>query len=44
MFIPETKTKVSQTIVISNVCPKSGWLTRNITIRNKTKKEYKYLL
>ena len=44
MLNPETKIIVTQADINNKVCPKSGWLTRNITIRNKTKKEYKYLL
>ena len=41
---PDTKIIVIQTDVSNKVCPRSGWLIKTITINNKTKKEYKYLL
>jgi len=44
MSKPDTKTIVIQAADNNKVCPRSGWLIKIITISNKTKKEYKYLL
>ena len=41
---PDTKIIVIHVNVNKKVCPRSGWLIKNIKIKNKTKKEYKYFL
>ena len=41
-FIPETKMIASQTEIINNVCPKSGWDKSKIIIGIKTAELMKY--
>ena len=43
MLMPETKIRVSQTIAISNVWPKSGWEINNINIGKSIRLLNKYL-
>ena len=40
---PDAKIIVTQADINNNDCPRSGWLIKNITMRSKTKNEYKYL-
>ena len=43
-FIPETKIMASQTDIINNVCPKSGWDKSKIIIGTKTTELKRYFI
>ena len=43
-FIPETKIMASQTDIINNVCPKSGWDKSKIIIGTKMTELKRYFI